>query len=217
MRLPLFAFTLLIGAQTLAAPALETTPEIFQEIQRDSLVGLEAVHLRSLGLVAEPSSEDVLSILAQEIAAAPGLRVASSSREMTAEAPFLRIAYDVKRETLEGRPVFVYWVALDLLQEVSWTWATFPRGKDGGLIPTWSALRTGVASNPEDAASGIRQHTRELGQQFAADFRKMTQNLPQWSIDAMIMEPDGTLRCVPKTEALKPMRTPKPRQRPENP
>jgi hypothetical protein len=217
MRFSAITFVFLMGTVSSAAQALEATPELFREIQRESLAGLEAVHLRSLGLTAEPSSDEALRILGKEIAS-PELGLASSSQGMTGDAPVLRLAYDMKPEALDGRPVFVYWVALDLLQDVYWAWETNPPGRDGGLAPTWSAFLTGVASSPQFAALGIRQHVRELGRQFAADFRATIPGFPEpmWFANVIIIDPDGTMRCVENyvpARPARPTRTPKPAPR----
>jgi len=217
MRFSVITFVFLMGTVPSVAQALEPTPELLRETQRQSLSGLVAVHLRSLGLTAELSSDEALGILGKEIAS-PELGLASSFQGMTGEAPLLRLAYDMKPETLDGRQVFVYWVALDLFQEVFWAWETNPPGRDGGLAPTWNAFHTGVASSPQSAALGIQQHIRELGRQFAADFRATIPGFPDpmWFADVIIIDPDGTMRCVENyvpARPARPTRTPKPAPR----
>jgi hypothetical protein len=197
-RLPI-AFVLLLSLVAPAIHSLETTPPIVREQQRTSLLGLESVHLQSLVLTPEPSPEAMRSIVEEALIRA-GLRVDSSTRGIVGRPPYLRLAYDIKDETLDGKLVFIYWVSLDLLQDVTWTWVTVqevpsdPPGQDGGLAITWDSFRTGVASSREEAALEIQQHVRDLSQEPTSDINALQS--PHWVGEGIGMDPDGHMRCV---------------------
>ena len=165
--------------------------------QEASLIGLESVHLRTLTWTDQVEPEDLYPILSAKLGSAE-VQALSAAQGMTAEPPFLRLAYDLNERTLEnGQTVVVYWVSLELVQAVSWTWAWTAGGvPDDGMAVTWSALHADVAADPETAVLEIQKHVASLGDRLAADIRSVNPVAKGWGIGTGA---DGITRCEPMT------------------
>ena len=191
MRRWLVLFVFLAGAVSSSAQLREErVSPLIQAMQEDSLVGLGSVHLRTLAWTHQVSPEDLHSILRRKIS------IGSAAEGVEAETPFLRLTYDLNERTLEnGQSVSVYWVSLELVQAVAWTWTTVngpSQSSDGGLAVTWSAMRADVAADPAAAAVGLKEQVASLGAQLAADVVRMN---PVWDGYGMSMDPDGHISC----------------------
>jgi len=201
-RLILFLF--LAGAIPAAAQLTEDPiRSLHRAGQEASLIGLESVHLRTLTWTDQVEPEDLYPILSAKLDSAK-VQALSAAQGMTAEPPFLRLAYDLNERSLEnGQTVVVYWVSLELVQAVSWTWTT-ERGHEGGLAVTWSALAADMAADLETAVLEIQKQVASLGDRLAADIRSVNPVASGWGIG---MGADGITRCEPMT--WKPTRRPK--------